>query len=244
MGYSVNNQIKCIIVDDENGAIEILQAYINKVTWLQLEASFSDPLEALNHLSHNAIDLVFMDINMPDLNGIQLSRMIQSETTSIIFCTAYSEHAVESYELPALDYLLKPIPFDRFLNAVNKVQRKGEPKIDNPDGANLQYLEKIFIKSGSQIHQIETGRISYIKKDGHYIIFKMGSKELLSRMTFSQLLELLPANQFIQVHRSYVVALDKIEVIQKQFIEIEGKEIPVGDAFKKDFFKRVDFIGN
>jgi len=240
----VNTQIKCIIVDDENGAIEILESYIHKVTWLQLESSFSDPLEALNYISHNTIDLVFMDINMPDLNGIQLSRMIQSETTSIIFCTAYSEHAVESYEVPALDYLLKPIPFDRFLNAVSKAQKISKPKTDISEGAKQNRLAKIFVKSGSQIHQVDTNEISLIKKDGHYIILKIKGRELLSRMTFAQLLELLPDDRFIQVHRSYVVALNKIEVIQKQFIEIEGKEIPIGDAFKKDFLKRVDFIGN
>ncbi len=238
----MNDQINCIIVDDENGAIEILESYINKVTWLNLQVSFSDPLEALNYLSQYAVDLVFMDINMPDLNGIQLARMVQTETTSIIFCTAYSQHAVESYEIPALDYLLKPIAFDRFLKAVNKT--KTIQGLEGDKHSPSKHSDKIFIKSGSQIHQVDIDQISLIKKDGHYIIFNLNGKELLSRMTFAQLLELLPDNRFIQVHRSYVVALSKIEVIQKQFIRIEGKEIPIGDAYKKEFYQRVEFIGN
>ena len=239
----MNDQITCIIVDDENGAIEILESYIKKVSSLQLLASFGDPLEALNFLSQQRVDLVFMDINMPDLNGIQLSRMIQSETTAIIFCTAYSEHAVESYEVPALDYLLKPIAFDRFLNAVNRVQKQSPVQIEQ-NRTDSGTPQKIFIKSGAQIHQVDTDQISLIKKDGHYIIFKINGKELLSRMTFTQLLDLLPGDRFIQVHRSYVVSLNKIEVIQKQFIQIEGKEIPIGDAYKKAFFDEVKFIGN
>jgi len=241
----VIDKISCVVIDDEHGAIEILENYVNKVSWLDLVATFSDPLEALNYLTQTPVDLVFMDINMPDVDGLQLSRLIKAEDTAIVFCTAYSQHAVESYEIKALDYLLKPIPFDRFLVAVNRMQDRRTTKERKVNSSvEVEHKSKIFIKSGSQIHQVETARISYIKKDGHYIIFKVGTKELLSRMTFTQLLDLLPVNQFIQVHRSYVVALAKIEVIQKQFIEIEGKEIPIGDAFKQDFFKRVDFIGN
>jgi len=239
----LTDQVKCIIVDDENGAIEILTNYVSKVSWLQLEAVFRDPMEALNHLSHNSVDLVFMDINMPDLSGLQLSRLIPPEQTDIIFCTAYPEHAVESYEIPALDYLLKPIPFDRFLAAVNKFQKRVEkaPDVGTSKGGSTH---QIFIKSGSQIHQVDTRKISLIQKDGHYIIFKINGKELLSRMTFTQLLELLPGDEFIQIHRSYLVAIPRIEVIHKQFIQIEGREIPIGDAFKKEFFDRVNFIGN
>lgn len=239
----MNKQLSCVIIDDEHGAIEVLSGYVEKVSWLNLESAFSDPMEALNFLSANHVDLIFMDINMPDLNGMQLARLIQSMKTKIIFCTAYPEHAVESYEVQALDYLLKPVPFERFLAAVNKSQLEGESDETN-DSKSSPKDDHIFIKSGSQIHLVETGKISSIKKDGHYIVFKINGKELLSRMTFSQLLELLPKNEFVQVHRSYVVAVNKIEVIQKQFIQIEGKEIPIGDAFKQEFFKRVNFIGN
>ena len=241
----MTDKLRCVVVDDEQGAIEILSAFVNKVSWLELSASFSDPLEALNYLSNEQVDLVFMDINMPDLDGMQLARLVQNLGAKIIFCTAYPEHAVASYEVQALDYLLKPIPFERFLAAAHKAQSKKYPaESTQPQSGSLRGHSQIFIKSGAQIHQVDSDKISYIKKDGHYIIFKMNGRELLSRMTFSQLLELLPAANFVQVHRSYVVALKKIEVIQKQFIQIEGKEIPIGDAFKKEFFQRVDFIGN
>jgi len=240
----MTDRISCIIVDDEQGAIEILEKYVSKVENLELIKSFTDPLEALSFLSNRQVDLIFMDINMPDLNGLQLSRLVKSPQTSIIFCTAYQEHALDSYEVPALDYLLKPIPFERFIAAVNKVPspsgsvERGNA-LDLPPGHR-----QIFIKSGSQIHQVDTGKISLIKKDGHYIIFKANGKELLSRMSFTELLQLLPTDEFIQVHRSYVVAVNKIEVIQKQFLEINGKEIPIGDVYKKAFFKRVNYIGN
>lgn len=240
----MNNQIRCIVVDDEHGAIEILTNYIGKVAWLELTASFSDPLEALNYLSRESVDLVFMDINMPDLNGLQLSRLIKSNETHIIFCTAYSEHALESYEVQALDYLLKPIPFERFLSAVNKMPTTKGADLKNKAVELTAGHQHIFIKSGTQIHQLDTDRIRFIEKDGHYVVFKTNGKELLSRMSFTQLLELLPVDEFIQVHRSYVIAVNKIEVIQNQFLKIDGKEIPIGDAFKKQFFKRVKYIGN
>ncbi|MBC8375367.1 MAG: response regulator transcription factor [FCB group bacterium] len=239
----MTNLVRCIIVDDEHGAIEVLKKYVSKVSWLQLDATFTDPLEALNHLSQNSVDLVFMDINMPDLSGLQLSRLIPTDNTSVIFCTAYSQHAVESYEIPALDYLLKPIPFDRFLAAVNKFS-KPETETPSHDGETGKINHKIFIKSGSQIHQVDTRKISLIQKDGHYIIFKIDGKELLSRMTFAQLLELLPGDEFIQIHRSYLVAIPRIEVIHKQFVQIDGKEIPIGDSYKQAFFEQVNFIGN
>ena len=241
----MTKKLRCVIVDDEQGAIDILTTFVNKVSWLELSASFSDPLDALNYLSNEDVDLVFMDINMPDLDGMQLARLVQKMGAKIIFCTAYPEHAVESYEVQALDYLLKPIPFERFLAAANRAQSGLiQPEASSSESGDVRRHSQIFIKSGAQIHQVDADRISYIKKDGHYIVFKVNGKELLSRMTFSQLLELLPSDGFIQVHRSYVVALKKIEIIQKQFIQIEGKEIPIGDSFKKDFFERVNFIGN
>ncbi len=239
------NKLTCVIVDDEQGAIEVLSSFVKKVSWLELSATFTDPLEALNYLSNESTDLVLMDINMPDLDGMQLARLIQKIGADIVFCTAYPEHAVESYEVQAVDYLLKPIPFDKFLAAANRARDKKYPAgLEAGQASMTQDHAQIFIKSGAQIHQVDTNRISYIKKDGHYIVFKINGKELLSRMTFSQLLELIPSEAFIQVHRSYVVSIKKIEVIQKQFIQIEGKEIPIGDAFKKEFFQRVSFIGN
>jgi DNA-binding LytR/AlgR family response regulator len=240
----VKSRIRCIIIDDEQGAIDILSNYVGKVGWMELSASFTDPLEALNFISQDSVDLIFMDINMPDLSGIQLSRLIKDQKIPIIFCTAYAEYALESYEVEALDYLLKPIPFQRFLEAANKM----EATQANGDGGIKDKLEsghrQIFIKSGSQIHQVNSSNIRYIQKDGHYIIFKVDGKDLLSRMSFAKLLELLPEGEFIQVHRSYVVSVDKIEVIQKQFIKMGNKEIPIGDAFKQQFFKHVKYIGN
>ncbi len=130
----MSGQIRCIIVDDEHGAIEILQNYISKVSRLDLISAFTDPLEALDFLSVETVDLVFMDINMPDLSGLQLSRLIQSSDTAVIFCTAYPEHALESYEIQAVDYLVKPIPFERFLAAVKRLEsRSSEGGGESPE---------------------------------------------------------------------------------------------------------------
>lgn len=237
------NPLRCIVVDDEYGAIEVLENYIAKVPWLTHEGSFSDPLEALNYLSHHATDLVFLDINMPDLGGLQLARLIQKQGVAIIFCTAYSQHAVESYELNALDYLMKPVPFDRFLAAIEKLKQTTSPQTDTKDESTGPG-HQIFVKSGSQIHQIDTREISTVEKDGHYVIFRMGGKELLSRMTFSQLMDVLPTDKFIQIHRSYVVSIERIERIQKQFVRIDSRELPVGDAYKEEFFKRINYHGS
>ena len=234
------NPVKCIVVDDEYGAVEILKGFIDRVPWLECSNTFNDPLEALNYLNTNPVDLVFLDISMPDLNGLQLSRMIDPQV-QIIFCTAYPEHAVESYEIEALDYLLKPVALDRFLKAVAKVQRTPVPGDPEPSSSSS---DRIFIKSGTQIHQVDTRDVSVISKDGHYVILRVKGKELLSRMTFAELSELLPADRFIQIHRSYMISLEKIEVIQKQFVTIDGRELPIGEAFKQQFFEKVKYFGN
>lgn len=234
----MTRRIRCVIVDDEYGAVEILAAYAEKVPWLEVVKTFTDPLEALHFLDEHPVDLLILDINMPDFSGMHLARLQSLRNTQIIFCTAYAQHAVESYEIPALDYLLKPVPFDRFLAAINKLNVASNAAESRPESRG-----SIFVKSGSHIHQVDPDQIRYIKKDGHYVVLKLAAKELVSRMTFPELLEHLPSDKFLQVHRSYVVSLSYIETIHKQFIKIGEKEIPIGDAFREDFFKKVDYSG-
>lgn len=235
----MTDRLSCVIVDDEQGAVEVLEGYVKKVAWLELVNSFTDPLEALDYLRANRVDLVMLDINMPDLSGMQLSRLLQANDVAVIFCTAYPQHAVESYEVEALDYLVKPVPFDRFLQAVSKLKKEQETT-----GPAVPQRNLLYIKSGSEIHTVASSEIRYLQKDGHYMVFKLGDREILSRMTMTEALEALPSEKFIQVHRSYIVSLDHIKIIQRHFVQLGTSEIPVGDNYREAFFSRVKYSGN
>jgi len=232
------NPLRCVVVDDEQGAIDVLSSYISKTQKLSLLTSFRDPVAALEYLQVEQVDVLFVDINMPDLSGLKLARLISGRGVQVIFCTAYAEHAVESYEIPATDYLLKPVPFDRFLAAVAKLVPETAAS-DDP----AEEQPRLFIKSGSRIHPVDTAEIHYLEKDGHYIVFHLGSKQLLSRMSIAEALDMLPAEGFLQVHRSFIVALEHLDLIQNQFVTIGKREIPIGDRYREAFFQRVSISG-
>jgi two-component system LytT family response regulator len=234
--------LKCVIADDEMGAIDILSGYVRQTPDLDCVSTFRDSVEALKFLMENPVDLLFLDIDMPTLSGMQLSDLVRRQGIQIIFCTAYSEYAVESYERDAVDYLLKPIAYERFLRAVKKVQEKIRGKgDDSEDGVSSK--RKVFIKSGTRIHQLDTQDLLYMKKDGHYIVFHTTGGEILSRMNMEELLSSLPQDRYVRIHKSYVVAIDKIDTIEKHDVIIRGKGIPIGDCFRDDFLKRIAFSG-
>jgi DNA-binding LytR/AlgR family response regulator len=239
--------LRCIVVDDESGAIEILSRYIEKNAGLELIRSFRDSIEALTFLADNEVDIVFLDIDMPNLDGMKLSGLIQDKDVKIIFCTAYSEYAVESYEKDASDYLLKPISYERFCKAVAKVQKspKEQSEKGQIDGQNKESgaSHKLFLKSGPRIHQVDTREVLYIEKKGHYVVFHIYESELLSRMNMSDLLRVLPPDNFIRIHRSFVVAIDKIDTINKYGVVIKGNRIPIGESYRDGFFKRIPYSG-
>jgi DNA-binding LytR/AlgR family response regulator len=239
--------LRCIIVDDESGAIQVLTRYVNKTPDLEMIKSFRDSIEALTFLTSNQVDLVFLDIDMPNLDGMQFSDLIRNRDIQVIFCTAYSEFAVESYEKDAIDYLLKPIGYERFLKAINKAL-KIRSDGDEPDQMETlrkgSLSQRLFIKSGPRIHQVDSRNILYMEKKGHYVVFHTSRGELLSRMNMSELMSTLPADNFIRVHRSFVVAIDKIDTIQKHRVLIKGKKIPIGDSYQEEFFKHIPYTGN
>jgi len=239
--------LRCIIVDDESGAIEILTRYVQRTPELKLVRSFRDSIEALTFLACNEADLVFLDIDMPNLDGMRLSDLIRNKTIHVIFCTAYSEYAVESYEKEAIDYLLKPIAYERFLKAVKKALKTRSGGI-KPDEAGTQENHegtgKLFIKSGPRIHGLDTGTLLYVEKKGHYVVFHTSGGELLSRMNMNDLMNSLPPDNFIRIHRSFVIAIDKIDTIEKHAVVIQGKRIPIGESFRDDLFERIHTSGN
>ena len=234
--------IKCVVIDDEAGAIDVLTNYISDTPGLEIAASFRDPVEAWQFLSTNKIDLAFMDIDMPALNFLKLAELLKSKSTAVIFCTAYAEFAARSYDLEALDYLLKPIPFDRFLKAVEKY--KNSIQLENAPATDTQTSETLFVKSGATLHQLAIDEIQYIKKDGHYVEFHTLKSQLLSRMNMDELLASLPADRFARIHKSYVVGLEHIQKIEKQFVNIGGRELPIGDHYRKAFFNIIRHTGN
>jgi DNA-binding LytR/AlgR family response regulator len=239
--------MRCIIVDDESGAIEILTRYVGNNPELELVGAFRDAVEALTFLTRTKVDLILLDIDMPNLDGMQLAELVREKDIKIIFCTAYAEYAVNSYEKDAVDYLLKPISYERFAKAVQKAlktpsggreaEQKGIADKKEKDG-------KLFIKSGPLIHQVDIKEVLFIEKKGHYVVFHTPAREFLSRMNMNELMKALPSDSFIRVHRSFVVAIDKIDTIEKYRVVIGEKKIPIGESYRDDFLNRIPYSGN
>jgi DNA-binding LytR/AlgR family response regulator len=233
--------INYIIIDDEPAAIEVLKFHLNKMSSLELKASFRDPLEALDYLDKNKIDLIFLDINMPELSGISFPKFLQNPPL-IIFTTAYSEYALESYELKAVDYLLKPIEFDRLLQAVIKVKQI----LNNNQGAALHpeisvddSNHTIFIKSGSEFHQLSIQHIKYVESDGNYVTFHTTKRSIVARYKLTEVIDLLPKHLFTRIHRSFIVSLKHIETIKTHCVVIDEKDIPISKNYREDFFTMI-----
>ena len=236
-----------VIIDDEPAAIEVLEFHLNKMPSMKLKASFRDPLEALDYLQNNKVDLVFLDINMPELSGIGLSKLLRNPPL-IVFTTAYSEYALESYELKAVDYLLKPIQFDRLLQSVIKVKQLLSPvKVELttlPEKEISSSEQTVFVKSGSEFHQVSIKSIKYIESDGNYVTFHTTKRAILARYKISEVLKLLPNQFFTRVHRSYIVAFKHIETVKKHCVVIDGKEIPISSNYREDFFAIITDLTN
>jgi DNA-binding LytR/AlgR family response regulator len=237
--------INYVIIDDEPAAIEVIRFHLKKMPAMELKASFRDPLKALDYLQNTKVDLVFLDINMPELSGIGLSKLLKNPPL-IIFTTAYSEYAIESYELQAVDYLLKPIQFDRLLLAVTKVKQILSPlkaKLLSPNENVSDTEQTIFIKSGSEFHQVPIKSIMYIESDGNYVTFFTIKRAILARYKISEVLKLLPNKLFKRVHRSYIVGVDHIEIVKTHCVVIDGKEIPISSNYREEFLAIISGFG-
>lgn len=230
--------ITYVIIDDEPAAIEVLQFHLNKIPSMELKLSFRDPLEGLDYLQKHKVDLIFLDINMPELSGISFPKFLQNPPL-IIFTTAYSEYALESYELKAVDYLLKPIDFDRLLQAVMKAKQLLEGNIKGETSSSEISSDisdqTIFIKSGSEFHQVSIQNIKWIESDGNYVTFHTTKRSILARYKLSEVLDIIPKQLFVRIHRSYIVALKHIETIKKHCVVIDEKEIPISSKYREGF---------
>ncbi|SEA22835.1 LytR/AlgR family response regulator transcription factor [Pedobacter hartonius] len=243
--------LKCIAVDDEPLALDIIEDYVSKVPFLELVKRTENAIEALQLVQAGGIDLVFLDIQMPDLTGIQFLK-IANNKASYILTTAYSQYALESYDLNVSDYLLKPIAFDRFYKAVEKVHNQhknnAEPVIPAPvvpvaapaAPAGQPVQDFIFVKTEHKIQKIELDNILYIEGLKDYISIFTKSERVITLQNMKKMEETLPNAKFIRVHKSYIIALDKIESIERSRITICGKIIPIGDTYRDEFFKKIE----
>lgn len=233
------SSIKTIIIDDEPKAIEVLQRYANDTDIVEVEATFRDPVKAIDYLQNQKIDLIFLDINMPKLNGIEFLNVLEQKP-KIIFTTAYSEYALESYDYNTADYLLKPIDFKRFLKAVTKAKNLISSETKKDTLAPTTETDKtIYIKSGPQLYKIQVDDILYLEKDGNYLTFHTKDKKILSRQNMKDVFEILSPEEFIRVHKSYVVSKKHMEIIETHQIRIGQTKIPVGRNYREDLMKIV-----
>lgn len=217
--------INAIAIDDEPRALEVIEIHAQKVPFLELKATFTDAFEAISYLQQNKIDLIFLDIKMPDISGIEFVHILQ-KTPMIIFTTAYSEYAVKGFELDAIDYLMKPFSLARFTKACNKAL---EMKVSR--GESSQNF--IFLKTGYEEEKVLFDDIFYIEAEGNYMAYVLPSKKLLCRQNIGECITQLPTNQFIRIHRSYIVAVNKIQKITRQSVWVAGNEISVGASYEE-----------
>lgn len=213
-------KLRCIIVDDEELARTLLTTYVAKVAHMELLASFENPLHALSYIKENEVELVFMDIQMPELKGTDFAELIINENIKVIFTTAYSEYALKGFELNALDYLAKPITFKRFLAAINKF-----PVVSKEAETSL------VIKSGYDLHRVLFQDMLYIESDSEYVNYHFeDGKKIMANQSLSKLLNELPS-QFIRVHRSYIVNKNKVTSLKGRSLMLSHTEIPVSDSY-------------
>jgi DNA-binding LytR/AlgR family response regulator len=217
--------MKAIAIDDEPMALEVVRSHAGKVPFLELKTCFTDACEAMEYLQAQPVDLLFLDIKMPDISGLEFVTSLQKKPL-VIFTTAYTEHAVTGFELDAVDYLLKPFSLARFMKACNKAH-----ELLRLRDQNAQPKDYVFVKTGTEQVRVPYADILYMEAAGNYVTFVLGGKRLLSRMTMTELSDLLPTDKFVRVHRSFVVAKDKIDKLERHQVTVHGHAVPVGASY-------------
>ncbi len=241
--------LSCVAIDDEPLALELLCKFIGQTSFLNLIGRFSNGVEALGFINQNEVQVIFMDIQMPDLSGMELARVLDgkknAENTRIIFATAYHQFAIEGYKVEALDYLLKPYSYEEFLNAATKAfnyfeRRAVSTSESKPDEVKNQ--EYIFLKVEYQLVKVMLKEICYVEAYKDYVKVHLTTKSnpILSLTSLKSMEEMLPSSQFMRVHRSFIVALDHIDSVSRNVIQIGNQHITVGDNYKEGF---LDFMG-
>ena len=228
--------IKCIIVDDEPLAIEILESYVSKIEQLNLVGTFRNAVTAFTFLQQHPVDLIFLDIQMPKLSGIDFLKTLK-QPPKVIFTTAFRDYALEGFELEIVDYLLKPIPFERFLKAVAKVLH--HPATTTPAAPKQEVIPDnyVYFKVDKKMIKTKMTDVLYIESIKDYVKVKTSDKEIVTQQKISYLEESLPREQFLRIHRSFIVNLEKIDAYTATDVEIGKQSIPIGRNYKNDVMK-------
>lgn len=237
--------VKCIIVDDEHLARKLLENYVNKIPQLELVAKCKNPLEAIDVLSKEDIELIFLDIQMPELTGIEFLKTLQKKP-AVIFTTAYSDYALEGYQLDVIDYLLKPFSFERLLKAVNKaleqIQLKQSASTQNESPAEIIKSESkdyIVIKGDHKLHKINHDEIIKIEGLKEYVTFYTEQQKFITLESLKNLEQTLPAGKFIRIHKSYIVSVKHIKNLEGNILQVGKEKLPVGKNYREHLVKTV-----
>jgi DNA-binding LytR/AlgR family response regulator len=233
--------LKCMIIDDEPLAIQLLENHVQKVPFLDLARTYNNPMEALIDFNSNPVDLIFLDIQMPQLNGVQFMQLLQNRA-QVIITSAYQEYAFEGFEHNVIDYLLKPIAFERFYKAVEKAYNLKNPshKLEKSPDIYPATGGYISVKVETKMVRVELDDILFIEGLKNYVSIYTKTQRIITLQVMKQLEEVLPANRFVRVHKSYIVALDKINSIERQEIYIKDRVIPIGNTYQENFFKLLE----
>ncbi len=238
-----NNKLSCIIVDDESLALDLLEDNVAKVPFLQLKARCRNAYEAMDFLQNNQVDLVFLDIQMPGITGVQFLEGLTTKPM-VIFVTAYQQYAIEGFNLDVIDYVLKPISFERFLKAANKAldfyKTKTDTKSNTIDSNKIEY---IFIHADYSLMKIMLEDILYIEGLKDYIKIHLTTQKypIVCRMTMKSIEEKLPSNEFLRIHKSFIISLKKVESIRNQKIKIGENHIPLSDNYSEHFYQTIGY---
>ena len=241
------DKLRCIIVDDEPLAVKMLENFVSRTPDLELIASFNDPVEALGKIRETSPELAFLDIQMPDLSGMELSRMLP-EDTRVIFTTAFKQYALEGYEVDALDYLLKPIRYPKFLQTVEKAKAWFEMKraasaSEVPQEEDTEKKDSLFIKADGEMHRIMLSDILFVTGMKDYVMINIEGRKLplVTHITMKAVEDMLPKDSFMRIHRSYIISLPKIESVTASMdVSIGGQLLHVGDSYREGFLKYLE----
>jgi len=235
--------MRCVVIDDEPFALDLIKDYIQRTPFLELSQFFSNPFKALDYLNREKVDVIFLDINMPELSGIQIIKALQSPPM-VVFTTAYPEFAAESYEYNAVDYLVKPIKYERFLKAVSKASGLIRSAVQNRQNDTptvpRESKEPLFIKSGNQLVKVWPSEILFVEAAGNYMRFHTRERKVMSLLTMKDVLGMLSKDEFIRIHKSYIISLKHLEAIERHDVVVGGEQIPVGITYREQFLSRVN----
>lgn len=227
--------IKALIVDDEPLAQNVIQQYAQKIPFLEIIGTCNDAICAQSFLNNNSIDLIFLDINMPKMSGISFLKTLKIDPL-VIFTTAYSEYALESYELNAVDYLKKPFSFERFFQAINKAEEilLLKEKVEKPL-PQKQETNFLFIKTNKKSVKVKFEEILYVEGLGDYIKIHVKHNKYITNLSMKKIFNLLPEDQFHRIHKSYIISLDQIELVEGNMVSINGTKLPIGNSYRQEF---------